>query len=185
MAKKEEEKKVNYLKYISIVLMIYLLTSGAIYWFSNNINQKALTIQEQRSHLAALNNRDQSYHQLQIDYGQIKDQYREVEQALPSQSNFVAFIVSLEQEAKDNQVNLEIDFPSEPEIEDNKLSFILDVEGNLKNVVKYLKELKRKPYYIEVDSVNLSASGPKNQVAGEITINAGIDETFNPSQISN
>lgn len=185
VSKTKAEEKVNYLKYISIVVIVYLIAAGLIYWMSNSIGEKVSAVQEQRTHLSALDNRDKSYQQLQLDYKEIENQYQQVLQALPGQDNFVSFIVSLEKEAKNSQVDLIINFPAEPEIENGKLTFQLEVSGKLSNVIKYLKQLKDKPYYLEVSSVNLITADSRNQVSGEITIKIGIDETFNPSQISN
>ncbi len=181
---KKEQKEVNYLKYYIVLSLITLLALAAGYYFYLNINSKVSEVREQRAHLEALNNRDQSYAQLQSDFEQVEHNYHEVIRALPDQENFIDFIVSLEEQAKQKNVDINIVFAQEPQVEGSQLSFVLEASGQINDVLKYLVDIKDQPYYIQIDSLNLSKITAKNQFAGEITIKVGVDETFQPSQIS-
>jgi Tfp pilus assembly protein PilO len=181
---KEIVKKVNYSKYIIILVILVIILIVASYLILNLIDGQVDQIQEQRAHLSALNNRDNSYAQLQDDFKKIENQYYLIDQALPDQDNFVKFIVDIEKLADKNQVNLAIVFPSEPVVENNQLGFNLEISGNLDYVVKYLQELKQLPYYIKIDSANFSKTA-KQKVGGEVSIKVGVDETFQFDQVSN
>lgn len=176
--------QLNYRSSLVIVAVGLLIAIGIGFWLGSLLNQLNSQIQEQNNRIAALDRREESYRQLESDFQSIKKEYSKIDQALPDQNNFVAFIVLLERESKKQGVKLEIDFPDEPQIENGLLSFTIKIFGQQENVLKYLIALKDSPYYIEVATLQLNKAGPANASVGEATIKVGIDETFQPSQIS-
>lgn len=161
-----------------------LIAIGIALWLGILLNNLSSRIQAQNNQIVALDRREESYRQLEADFESVKHQYPLIDQALPDQNNFVAFIVMLEKEAREKDVRLEIDFSDEPQIDNGLLSFALKIFGQQKNVLEYLITLKSSPYYIEVATLQLTKAGPEGSSLGEATIKVGIDETFQPNQIS-
>jgi len=182
--KKEIEENVNYLKYYVILGLIVFLVLASGYYFYLNINVRVGEVREQRAHLEALNNRDKNYARLQSDFEKIEQKYQLINNALPGQENFIAFIIDLERQAIKSDVEIEIVFAQDPQVQNSQLSFTIEISGQINNVLKYLTEIKKQSYYIQIDSLNLSKITAKNQFSGEIIIKVGVDETFQPSQIS-
>jgi len=175
--------KLDYKTNLIFLSIAVLILAGITIWISSELIRITKQTQEQRTQLNVLDQREESYKQLERDYDAIVDNYQIIDNALPDQNNFVKFIVMLEKEAKQDNVKLEITFPDQPEIENNLLAFTIKITGQRNNVLKYMTGLKKAQYHIEFSSLEMNKSG-NNAVAIETTIKIGIDETFQPSQIS-
>ncbi len=181
---KREKIEVDSKKSLLFLGIGFLVCLGLGCWQGLEIKETTNRLQKQRGRLDALNQREENYQKLQQDYQSIKGQYQRIDQAIPDQNNFVAFIVMLEKEAQQQSVGLEFEFPDQPEIENNLLSFSLRITGKRNNVLKYLTEVKDSLYYIEIASAQLDKAGSQAQIVGDSTIKVGVDETFQPNQIS-
>jgi len=175
--------KLDYKTSLIFLAIAILILAGITIWLSGQLIRITKQTQQQRTQLNILDQRKESYKQLEQDYNSIIDSYQQIDNALPDQNNFVKFIVMLEKEAKQDNVKLEITFPDQPEIENNLLAFTIKITGQRDNVLKYMTGLKKTQYHIEFSSLEMNKSG-NNSVVIETIIKIGIDETFQLSQVS-
>ncbi len=181
---KNKLKKLTYIKPVVVLSVGLVILIGGVIWLGFLVNKKVDKIKWQRAHVEALENREDNYRQLQSSFKEIENQYQIVDRALPEKDAFISLVVRLEKLARDNKVELEIDFSQESEAKGNNLDFTLKVSGKINNVLQYLKEVKSEPYLVEVLELNLQKITNKSRVEGQILVNVEVDEAFRPNQIS-
>lgn len=184
MKEEDKFKKLTYTKPAIAFSIGLVILIGVGIWLGSLINEKVDKVNWQRAHIEALENREDSYRQLQSNFEEIENQYQLVDRALPDKDAFVGLVVRLERLARNNKVDLEIDFPEETETNGNNLDFNLKVGGKINNVLQYLKQVESEPYLIEIVKLSLERVTSKSRVGGEILVNVQVDEAFSPDQIS-
>ncbi len=120
----------------------------------------------ERTQLEALYLRGQVLKQTLREFEEVKPKASALNGIYVKRGDELTFIKALEHVAASHGVTQEIRLgASDPKQSDNRLPFQLEASGPLKAVLAYLGGLEALDYYVNVDTVRLSAASANDQAA--------------------
>lgn len=152
-------KKLQLKEFILITGLILIIVVFAIYLINKKISDLTNQIQDKKSQIVALQNREENFIELQKNYYEIEDKISVVSNILPDEENVALFVSYLENLAKKNGVNLELVFDDKInlQVEQNKfLLFNINLSGGSEAIKDTWKSLEKGPYFINISDFNLS-----------------------------
>lgn len=148
-------------RFLLHVGLILLFGAGMIFPLAWEINQLADKLQDQKSEIMALANREKNIAQLQANYLKIKNDIPIVTAVLPDEENVASLVEYLENLASREGVNLEIAFDAKAndKVNANKYLMVsLSISGGGQNVGQYFQSLETGPYFISAQNFDLSTN---------------------------
>lgn len=172
-------KKLQLKEFILIIGLILIVVVFGVYLINKKISKLANQIQDQKSQIVALQNREENFIELQKNYYEIESKINVVSNILPDEENVVLLVSYLENLVKKNGVNLELVFNDKInlQVEQNKsLAFDINLSGAGEAIKDTWKSLEKGPYFITISDFSLSTvsglgSDSKLKLTGKVFTN--------------
>lgn len=150
-------------KIVKLVIWIFavLIVGGAgSYLLKNKIEANSKKIYETRSMLKVLENRDENYSLLRVDYPIVRDGLPFLRRVLPKEDGLYDVVTNLDALAVEtnNIQNLIFDPSSKAEVIGGMKSveFSASLDGNFGSFEDYFKKLAKLPYFVEVRNISIT-----------------------------
>lgn len=159
--------KINMKKRIFAVPAVFILLIACLIYFIilpavKDIEETGAQIKSQRTELDKKYYKSKNARQSTKSLKAIEDDVEKLDRVFISQNQELAFITALEEIAVKNNINQNINLNLSSGGKNNKygtIPLILTTQGNFINQFNYLRDLERLNYYLNIKSLNLSASG--------------------------
>lgn len=165
MEPNQEIQKKQLKGFVIWVVIVCLIITAVIIIINYRLSDLSHTIQDKKSQIQAIRNRENNINQLQDKYYQIVNDIQLVASSLPDEENVANFVKYLENLSNKNSVAIEILFDSKAntDVMKNKyLVFDLNVSGPGKNVSEFWQALEIGAYFINISNFNFSSTNGLN-----------------------
>jgi Tfp pilus assembly protein PilO len=165
MDKNQDLYKSQQKKFILWVAVVYLILIIIVVVFNYRLLSLSTNIQDKKSQIQAIKNRENNINQLQDKYYQIANDIDIVSATLPNEENIADFVKYLENLSISNNVALEIlfdDKSNQDVVKNNYLIFNLSVSGPGKNVGDFWKSLENSAYFVNINNFNFNSTNGLN-----------------------
>ncbi|MCX6781792.1 MAG: hypothetical protein NTW66_01585 [Candidatus Magasanikbacteria bacterium] len=155
---------------ISLIINILLIVLAII--ISNKITVQSRTISTQ---VAALNKRNLSTENLRESLARIKTvgaRIDNIDKYLFTAGEELSLITDLENIAAKNKISYKVASSNLDNYQNNRLDIILNVDGPLSGIIKYLSDLESYKYVVSIQRIEFAPSGSLNQEnSSQINVN--------------
>lgn len=165
MIQNSEIEKKQYQTFALWVILTYLVFIVIILLINSRLTILTNQIQDKKSQIQAIKNRENNINQLQNKYYQIANDISVVTSALPDEETMADFVKYLEGLSNQKNVNIEIlfDDKTNSEVAQNKfLLFDLNVNGSGNNVYEFWHALEKGKYFININNFNFDSTNGLN-----------------------
>ncbi len=151
-----------FIKFIAAILAIVLSAAGIVFTLKNKIEASAEKIYEKQNMLLALQRRESSISGLRADYEIVKRNLPALKNIFPEEKNLGKLIDALERSAADTGNNQNLNFAPSFQAENleaaKSINFSATLTGSNVSFAAYFRELKKQPYFIEINNIAISNS---------------------------
>lgn len=153
--------KINILvKFIAAIAIVVLIAGGTVFTLKNKIEKSAKNIYEKQNMLLVLQRRESNISELRADYETVKQDLPALKNIFLDEQNIGKLIDALETLGSETGNNQNLNFAPSFQAEDlesaKSINFSAALTGNSASFAAYFRELKRLPYFIEVNSIAIS-----------------------------
>jgi len=163
------------LKKSAILIAIFIVLVGFLIILNKNIEKKIQTVQFLRQNIQKLIYTSEAFSALARD-SQILTPYLEsLRNLVPNRDRVIDFSQDISSLAKSYQLDLGFVFQTETiEAQSQFVPFVMSLKGDFSNFVAFIDKLKTFPYFVDLDSFDLSGP-PIDEIAkGSRSISANI-----------
>lgn len=150
------------IKLIVSILVVLIAGGAGSFMLKNKIEADAKKIYEARSMLKVMENRDENYTLLKVDYPVVKDGLPFLRKVLPKEDGLIDAVTSLDALAVEtNNIQILVFDPTAnaQNIGGVKaIGFSSSLNGNFGSFEDYFKKIQKLPYFIEVGNINIANS---------------------------
>lgn len=144
--------------------VVFLLVSLALcLYFAGQISKASESTRSKRAILFLSQNSQEQFALLKEDFQKVSPHIEKVENLFPSSENLLPFINAMEGLAGSAGVQQTFRFESAglqpvPNLNLNKITFNVIINGNMSQFLSYLQKLEKMPYLTRIDSLNLTTA---------------------------
>lgn len=147
---------------IRAVIFLTISLAGCLY-FAGQLIDVSESARSKREILFLSQNSQEQFALLKEDFQKISPHIEKVENLFPSSENLLPFINAMENLAISAGVGQTFRFESAglqpvPSLNLNKITFNVIINGNMSQFLNYLQKLEKIPYFVQIDSLNLTTS---------------------------
>ncbi|TSC96079.1 MAG: Uncharacterized protein Athens101410_232 [Parcubacteria group bacterium Athens1014_10] len=156
--------------FINLILMVIILSSILVfvtYPAIREIKSLSQEIYNYRLHLEKLYLKGQILKNIVEELKKVEPYIEKISKVLIGKNEELGFIVSLEKLADDNQLiqNLKIDPAQKIDSNNYKIMPVqIALQGDFTNLIKYLIELNKLDYYINIKNLSIQKIGKTSQI---------------------
>lgn len=163
----------NLVKKIGILIGIIIIGLALIFFFSQKIKKEVSQIESLRKEIADLVNLSETFSQLNKEVLIALPYLEPLKSLLPDKTHLINFNKDLGELAKKNNLEYGLVLQEETAVK-NQLPFVMTLKGNFPNFVSFLKDLRKFPYYVSLDSFEISGGTPEEVASGIKVFSANI-----------
>jgi len=145
-----------------IISLSLLLTAGLLFFAIQEIGKSAKTLTQKQNELQTIfakNAGNVSDQNLKNTWEQIAPYESKIQQALPESTNLLPYQGALEQAAQKAGVQISVSFtPTQTKTATKTIDHTVELKGNLGNFTSFLEKLENLPYFVQVNSFNVTSS---------------------------
>lgn len=181
-----KEKQLKLKSFLGWTGTVFVFLIIVIFFLNNEISVQSTQIQDKKSQIIALKNREENISKFQNDYYKIEDDISTVTSVLLDEENVSSFVEYLEDLSSKYNTNLEIVFDDKAnaQIEQNRyLVANLSVSGFYDGVKNMWQSLENGPYFINISSFELNTlSGLGSDTQLKLTTKIYTNEQYKISK---
>jgi len=158
----------NVLKIVGQIFLIFVIGSLAIFFLLRSINTLTDEIRTKKVFFWANENRPDLVVKLKNDYLSISPYSDKIKSIIPPKKESNNLILKLEELAKNNQSVQKFQYLDQSTMITDDIknsSFKMTADGNIKNLINYLKEFESLPFLFDIKSVNILDKGDKSNLS--------------------
>lgn len=147
--------------FIVWTMVAYIFISAMIIFFSSQLSALSSDIQDKKSQILAIQNRENNINQLQEKYYQIANDITLVKSVLPDEENIADFVKYLEELSQQNKVNMQIMFGDKANTniaKNNYLIFDLITSGIGSDIYQFWQKLEDNKYFVSINNFQIISS---------------------------
>ncbi|MFH1661719.1 MAG: type 4a pilus biogenesis protein PilO [Candidatus Falkowbacteria bacterium] len=149
-------------KIIANMILLIFVICGLIFYLIipsiNNIKEMGAEIDRLINDLEDKYYKGQSIEKLDENLKKIEPDLEKLNKILVSETTEIEFITKLEEIASKNNISQQINFKKVDEKNREKIPIQLTAQGDFSDQIRYLEDLERADYYINISSLELSYS---------------------------
>ncbi|MEK7555539.1 MAG: type 4a pilus biogenesis protein PilO [Patescibacteria group bacterium] len=149
---------------IGVSLGIVLLLGAALFFLNSEIQNKVKQITEAKKGLNFRSQLSESITLLRNESEQVEPYLNDLENILITKDKLVNFSQDIKTIGQQNQINLNFSFGAEtPKTKDEpgKIGLIITADGNLNNLISFLRGLENSKYFVKLNKLDLTKQGDK------------------------
>lgn len=158
---------------ILILIMITFIGLTGIFFLAQKIKKQVNYIQDLQKQISDLINLSETFSRLSKESLIALPYLEYVKNLLPEKPRLINFSKDLGELAKKHNLEYGLALQEETAIK-NQLSFVMTLKGNFLDFIEFLKELKKFPYYVSLDSFDISGGTPEEVASGIKIFSANI-----------
>lgn len=167
-----DDFKKNIIRLILQTSIICILCLGAIVLIGKKIIKDSEAMADLRASSIIRENEGDRLISLKNDYKKVADNIDYVNNLLPTEDQLIVFLSTIERIAKETENAETFHFAGEinqgSNNEPRNINFNIDLQGNINSFVAFLEKLKAIPYYVKINSFNITSG---QGIAGKSQIN--------------
>ncbi len=149
---------------VTVVLIIFIV---AILFLNKTIDASSVRIKALRDNIQKLTLTSEALSSLVRDYQLLSPHLEAIRNLIPDRDRVINFNQKLSELAKNNQLDFNFVFQEEgAQPQSTFVPFVLTLKGTMPNFVNFVEGLKTLPYFVDLDSFDLTGSPSQETASG-------------------
>lgn len=139
--------------HIAISILIFGCLTYGSYFVFGLVKAESKKLTNQKIELAQIQEKRTKVFEASQEYEKLKETIEKLNSSILSKDEELKFIVFVENTAKQNSVNYDINISG---ASDANMIFQVSVSGRFENILNFIKQMENSPYYASIANVNMA-----------------------------